>query len=613
MKQMGKAVRSGAWILCLLISLSIVWLPGCKKSPDQPLQSGETGTSPDTPETGGTSDSTFFPVELITEKKIKIVYPQGAEPALIDAAKNLRVAISTVFHTEIEFTSDYLRDASETFCEYEYEILVGETNRELDEPFRSLRTEDYCYCTSGKKIVLIGGSPNASAQAVTAFTYDIVLMKKGKGEIFYRSDWDKAAKADYTIEKLTLNGTDIVSYTIVYPKKGTCWEAGLAEHLAYRLEILTGHTITLTDDALPYSGGYEILIGKTNRTTVDAIAAYPVGLREGVFGAADKLAVLSGADSYGIRMAIEKFLDVCEKATDKTVRTATVTLGAAETVQPDPNILTMTFNLQSAKPSTARAERVFRMIKAYLPDVIGVQEATPDWSDRLKAKLGDYYEFVGELRMDPGSNERTSILVAKSRLNIIEYGTHWLNDTDTPGQKSIGAEYVRIFTYAKLHDAVTGSEWIHVNTHLDVAGETVRTYEARKILDFLHNGYEDLPVVLTGDLNARANSSTIGTLQKCGLKSASDMVTEKNAVAEIDWIFVTDDCVNVDFYHVCNERIQGDYPSDHFPVITKFSCFTPEGGISHDFGDVLPDVPDGNLQPKKDKDGEKLGPVHRIF
>ena len=151
MKQMGKAVRSGAWILCLLISLSIVWLPGCKKSPDQPLQSGETGTSPDTPETGGTSDSTFFPVELITEKKIKIVYPQGAEPALIDAAKNLRVAISTVFHTEIEFTSDYLRDASETFCEYEYEILVGETNRELDEPFRSFafRTARFLSSTAG--------------------------------------------------------------------------------------------------------------------------------------------------------------------------------------------------------------------------------------------------------------------------------------------------------------------------------------------------------------------------------------------------------------------------------------------------------------------------------
>ena len=615
MKQIDKSARIGAMLLCLLlVLLSAVGLFGCGTPSEEPKDSDKTGAAQETTaEVAPKPADITFPMELITEKKMKIVYRQGADTELIDAAKSLRAAIASVFGTEIGFTSDYLRDGSETYCEYEYEILVGETNRKLDAGFQNLRADDYRYGVSGKKLVLLGGSTYASVQAATAFTYDIVLMKKGHGEVFYRSDWDTEKKAEYSIEKLTLNGVDITSYTIVYPKNGSLWESGLAEHLAYRLELWTGRAMTVTDDSTAYADGYELLIGRTNRSAADALAKKAVGEREGVYGAVGKLAVLSGGDCYGICTAAEAFLTLCEGAIDPTSRSVEVTLGEAKTVRPSESVSTMSFNLQSYDLSTARGERAIQMIKAYLPDVLGVQEATVAWTELLNAKLGGYYEMVGELRKDPRSNERTAVLVAKSRLTITEHGTRWLNETNTPGLKSAGSEYVRIFTYAMLRDAVTSHEWLQVNTHLDFASESVQTYEVRLLLDFLHSGYENVPIVLTGDMNAKTNTAAIKLLEKSGLTSATDMTEEKNAMPDIDWIFATADCVKVSLYHECNERLRGGYPSDHFPILAELSFFLPEDGIHHDFGDTLPEVPEGDLQPSEDEDGEGFGPIHRIF
>ena len=47
-------------------------------------------------------------------------------------------------------------------------------------------------------------------------------------------------------------------------------------------------------------------------------------------------------------------------------------------------------------------------------------------------------------------------------------------------------------------------------------------------------------------------------------------------------------------------------------VYAELSFFVPEGGIHHDFGEILPVYPEGYLEVKRDEEGASFGPIHRI-
>ena len=620
-KQRG--MRILAWLL--LVCLAVLPLFACGEQGEGSGTTGSAGggTKPsgavtEAPSgTGGNNgddgkqdpEATVFGTDLL--EKLKIVYRQGAGDDIIGAAGTLADAIKASFGVKPAVTSDYLRENSETYCEYEYEILVGTTNREVSAQFESLRADDYLYTSVGKKIVLIGGNDYATAQAVNDFTYDIVVMKKGKGEVFFRSDWTKETKKSYTVENLTLQGESIRSYSIVYPRKGTAWEKGLAEHLAYRLEALTGYAIPVKSDAKAYADDWEIVIGKTSRTAAEEIAGTATEARQGVVGATGKLVVLAGADTYSMKVAIDELLSDMEAAIDKD-RNVSAQVTETRRVSAPVTVDSMTFNLQTWNMGTERNARAVRMIQTYLPDVIGVQEANSLWMTILEEELGSYYTIIGEGREPKNQGERTAILLAKSRFEVEESGTRWLTDTPTVASKLPGAEYYRIYSYAVLRDLVSGERFLHVNTHLDTASDSVRSTEVNMLFEFLR-GYQNLPVLLTGDLNASVSSSPIKMLTSGGLTSTDAMYEGRNATPTIDWLFVTADCVRVTYYRVCNERVNGDYPSDHYPVLSRLEFFTPEGGIHHDFDTVLPSAPDGCLQPDRDTEGEDMGPIHRIF
>ena len=601
-------------LLLLLGCLILLPLLACKTGTAGGDTTGGTADSgiPDTGTTGGDSqpdpEATVFGLSFL--EKMKVVYRQGAEETVAETADALAESIWATFGVRPQVTSDYIRENSTTYCEYEYEILVGMTNREASKAFETMRADDYLYTSYGNKIVLIGGNDHASVQAANDFIYDIVIMKKGKGEVFFRSDWTKETKKSYSIESLTLQGEAIRSYRIVYPRKGTACEATLAEHLAYRLEQLTGYALPVSHDAKAYADEWEILIGQTSRTAAEALAGSVTDARQGLIGTTGKLVVLSGADTCGIKAAIDTLLADIEQAADEN-RSATLTLDSRRQVTASAGVDSMTFNLQTWDMGTERNARVVRMIRTYLPDVIGVQEANSTWMTILEEELGDYYTILGEGREPKGQGERTALLVAKSRFEILESGTRWLSDTPSVASKLPGAEYYRVFTWAVLHDLVTGEKFLHVNTHLDTASEAIRSAEVNLLFEFLH-GYREIPVLLTGDMNAEVGSAPIRMLVNGGLTSTDTLYEGRNAAPTIDWLFVTADCVRVEYFRVCNEQIDGGYASDHSPVLSRLVFFTPEGGIHHDFDSVLPIAPDGCLQPEYDREGAQLGPVHRF-
>lgn len=609
---MKKAIR--LLLSALLVFLLVVGIAACgKKDPPSDGTDSGTGSSQITP---GESGNTPMVITVEQLANTKIVYAERASDAIIKSAETLKDTIKRVFDVEVALSSDYLREGSDIFREYDYEILIGETAREDDDAFyASLRYEDYGYqaSPSGKKILIGGNYDSNTVDAVSAFSFDVVLKKAGGEGIFYRSELIFAKNATYTVDHLTLNGTSITDYTIVYPKGSSAFEEKLAMQLSSRILRQTGYRIPYVSDKQAYSGGHEILIGKTNRADAVSLMESDPEAMHGCLAGNDRFVVAYGSDIEGNACAVSKLVSMIDvPAADKSL---VVTVEGTQAVAPSESVSAMTFNVYVGDRGAIRESRVLEMITRYMPDLVGLQETDPAWIEKLNKNFSAYYTIVGEYRNGDGKGEASAIMFNKHRFELLETGTKWLSDTpDVPGSKLPGAEYIRVFTWALLKDRVTGETMLHINTHFDFASD-VQIRELQIIFDFLHNGYEEYPLMLTGDMNAHYTSAVIQTMVKSGLVNSNQMVAPDtlNTAPSIDWLMLTPDCISVSSVRICNETINGGLPSDHAPVYTEFTVKVPEGGVKHDFEEPLPVFDEKYLQPKKDTEGEDYGIIHRVF
>ena len=261
----------------------------------------------------------------------------------------------------------------------------------------------------------------------------------------------------------------------------------------------------------------------------------------------------------------------------------------------------MSFNLYVADITEKRSKRVMSMIRQYLPDLLGLQEINQSWKMRLESAFSEYYAFIGDSRSDEGSGEANLILYAKERFEVLESGTEWYSGE--PGVKMEGAKYVRVFTWAKMKDLQTGEVFLFLNTHLDTAGDKVRSEEVRVLLKFLKN-HQNIPVLLTGDMNCLSTTEPIELLNKSAFISAFEQTENVYGKPHIDWIFVTESGIAVSQARRCDERIDGEYPSDHYPVYVEMMIETPQGGLDISWDAIYDDSNGSYLQIVDGKEGE---------
>ncbi len=240
---------------------------------------------------------------------------------------------------------------------------------------------------------------------------------------------------------------------------------------------------------------------------------------------------------------------------------------------------TMSFNLLCAMVTKERAEAVIQTIKKYSPDTVGIQEATPQWMDILRTALGDEYDFAGRGRDDTPHAEYSAVMYKRSVFELIKTETKWLSDTPDVISKINGSLCTRIFTYAQLKCKKCGKIITYINTHLDHADfgnslNSIRAAQAKYIADFV-NTLGKTYVVLTGDLNATPDSTAIEVIKKSGLSRAAETAKLTDDVNTfdgciIDYIFVFDKLTDVSEYKVCEDKINGEYPSDHRPIYIDY-------------------------------------------
>ncbi len=239
----------------------------------------------------------------------------------------------------------------------------------------------------------------------------------------------------------------------------------------------------------------------------------------------------------------------------------------------------MTFNVYCGQFNTTRTNRVLSLMKSYTPDTIGIQEATPSWMTLLKNNLGGTYGFVGLGREGGSKGEHSAIMYNKHIFKLLDSGTKWLSGTPDVVSKFPDSSYIRIFTYALLQRIDDGKKILVVNTHVEYTNDAIRIKQLGVLYNFLKS-YGDYPTILTGDFNTTPGSATYNNVIANGFvdsaKNAAsryEASTFTNFGADnrvLDYVFASASDFNLRSYRVCNEKVNGDFPSDHHPIFMRY-------------------------------------------
>ena len=545
--------------MCLLLNVS---LAACGN--ETPSEDTVTETLP--------QESAAVPVITLDDiVSYSLVRSEEASADLISSASDLYRKLREI-STDITFKDDYYREDLPDYAMGDYEILVGETNRSESTAFiETLRTEDYGYVLQNNKIIIAGATDEYTIKAVSLFVRNVLDGDMSDG-IFYSAEDDTIEIGSYPLDSLTIGETPIRNYTIVYPENGDSSELLCAERLVSAIADVTGYRLEPVPDS-EVEQDYEILVGMTNRTT-----AYPnLADDESYIGIRDTTVQLGGNSVTALLNAVNELTGMFEPK----AKTITLDLAEDNICAFDTTVMTaMSFNVLCSKMEKTRIERVCQIIKNYMPDTFGVQEATPEWMRLLDREFGDLYGYVGEGRDGGDSGEYSAIFYNKSLFSVLDSGTKWLSDTPDKVSKVEESSLNRIFTYALLERIADGMQIMVVNTHFEHTSDEARDRQAEVLADFLDDYTVEYPLILTGDFNTTYGTNAYSTILDSGMTDSGEIAGTASPASTftnfgaastiIDFIFVTEGSVTVNDYRVCNEKIDGDFPSDHHPVLIEY-------------------------------------------
>lgn len=231
-----------------------------------------------------------------------------------------------------------------------------------------------------------------------------------------------------------------------------------------------------------------------------------------------------------------------------------------------------------------RTDEVVANIKKYDPDSFGLQEADEGWMERLPAELSEYaYVGIGRNSND-GGGEASPVFYKKDKYELLDSGTFWLSKTPEKASKAWDAMFKRICTYAILKDKQTGFTYAHFNAHFDHMGVIARSESVAVVTKKIAEIAPNIPVVFSGDFNDEEGGDAYNRVLESGFKDTKKLALTADNCATyhgysellekplpIDYIFVNAFCSEVKSYTVDTEKVNGIFPSDHHPVISKMT------------------------------------------
>jgi len=555
-------------ILYIILSVLFV-LPlvvGCS-------QSGKKANENTSSDPGNVSPDTF---EILPDSLSKYTITRAADCGgiVLNSVNQLKNAINSAYGVELATGDDFYREGYNTIPEYE--ILVGSTDRDESKEFLSdLKYDDYGYGIVGKKLVIAGHKTETTAKAVEHFVSNV--LEKRSDNVFFSDKNKFVYHGEYAVDSVRLNGVQVSKYTIVYPYRNKNYEKAFAEKLRDKMLDLSGYYLNIEPDNEISGEGYEIIIGESSHLT-DPLKQNASSLTNDKYlvTSNEKLVWITASDVSGMHEAIDELIIRLTPAESAKSSDLIVGNGFSHEFTKE-TLSVMSYNVYVGDAS-ARKDKVISMIRNYMPDTFGLQEASPTWVNYISEAFPDY-AYVGEFRSGEGS-EKTPVFYKKDKFELIETGTKWLSDTpDIEGSKYEGSGYARIMTYAILEEKKSGQRFIHVNTHLDHLLSEIRAKQSKVLIELIED-LPDYPVILTGDFNAKSDSDAYKTVTSAFFNSSSKVDASFNVptfhgfdgrATIIDFVFfIRTHAVVIDSYKVCDEMINGSFASDHHPVYTEY-------------------------------------------
>ena len=557
--------KKNLFVLLLSLLLVICTVASCVK------ENGGDETTTEAPETEA-------PVETVLEadlSKYILIRPEHVSDdmgVVISSFKKKFEEKTGII--SIKYKDDFYREGVDSLKMNEFEILVGRTNRpETAEFLASLRYDDYGYTVINKKIVIAGHTDKNTQRAVNKFVSEVLGAEKKDG--VFMECVSVVVKGEYKTDNMTVAGLPVNGMKVVYPGANSLSEKNFAENIAEVLSEISGYYIpALNDKGLEVSDSDNLII-VGDSTRIKRIT-HPSDLEasESYFATNANTILVTGGGSLGLYCAVNELIDRIEASNG-----GELTLKAEEKFDSSSKTTrVMSFNVWVSQKTDERTARVIKMITKYMPDSFGVQEASPAWMTSLRSGLSAY-AYVGGGR-DGGSNgEHSAIFYLKDKYTVLDSGTKWLSATPNSVSKFEESSLNRIVTYAVLKDKTTGKIYVHINTHFDHKSSKARELQAEVFLDVAKQ-FEGYPIVMTGDFNCTAGSAPYNKIISAGYVNSSEVAPEKHgsatfhsygsASSTIDFCFLKPGKMAAISYRVCDEKIDGDYVSDHHPVYVDF-------------------------------------------
>ncbi|MFF6987217.1 endonuclease/exonuclease/phosphatase family protein [Streptomyces sp. NPDC010273] len=254
----------------------------------------------------------------------------------------------------------------------------------------------------------------------------------------------------------------------------------------------------------------------------------------------------------------------------------------------------MTFNLRFADTTEPNSWKVRRPVMRDLllraaPDIIGTQEGLYAQLQDIRQDLAPHYDWIGGGRKGGSFDEETAIFYDTRRLAPVEYDQFWLSDTPAViGSNTWGGAHPRIATWIRFRDLGDDEREFYVlNTHLDNASQYARERAATLIAERLAHLDGSLPLVVTGDFNTAAYTTSVySTMLEAGpgLRDTWDAAAARGQLygsfhgyralvpegPRIDWILVSPG-VTVRRTALNSFSENSQFPSDHLPVQSTIS------------------------------------------
>ncbi|MCF2571909.1 endonuclease/exonuclease/phosphatase family protein [Brevibacterium sp. UCMA 11754] len=241
----------------------------------------------------------------------------------------------------------------------------------------------------------------------------------------------------------------------------------------------------------------------------------------------------------------------------------------------------MSFNLRypamDGHPVAKRLPIAAELITQAHPHIIGTQEGELDQLETLINLLPGEYIWLGEGHSGGNSGEFTAVIYDSSRFDVDTVDISWLSEQpETVASESWGVSHARTLTVVDFRDRIAGQSLRLLNTHLDHKSEEARL-ESGKIMAG-HLAEATGPSVVTGDFNVATGSpvydyfcTELGLTDTAAIVPGEDIGTfhryrgPKDGDPRIDWILTTPGLRTVST-RINTYNLDGEYPSDHFPV-----------------------------------------------